>query len=159
MIIERNIYNLKEILKGCEKLDVCFSRGQSLITENFVEKKSVKKMISLYYSTNLDKIIRTEFVASSKVKIFQKNCVKKLVNDKCWISKRIDNALLIYGGPKFSVAHLLKWLVLGLEKALKNLVWRFFFVLFFLHFCIFGWIGDMTWNYKLVFLLVRERKC
>ena len=34
-------------------------------------------MISLYYSTNLDKIIRTEFVAFSKVKIFQKNCVKK----------------------------------------------------------------------------------
>ena len=108
-------------------------------------------MISLYYSTNLDKIIRTEFVASSKVKIFQKNCVKKLVNDKCWISKRIDNALLIYGGPKFSVAHLLKWLVLGLEKAPKNLVWLSFF-------CIFGSIGDMTWNYKLVVLLVRLGK-
>ena len=39
----KNIYHLKEISKGCEKLDVCFSRGQSLITENFVEKKCEKK--------------------------------------------------------------------------------------------------------------------
>ena len=76
---------------------------------------------------------------------------KKLVNDKCWISKRIDNALLIYGGQKINVAHLLKWLVLGLEKAPKNLVWLSFF-------CIFGSIGDMTWNYKLVVLLVRLGK-
>ena len=66
-----------------------------------------------------------KFVTSSKVKFFQNSFVKKLEIIHKDNEKKMggcEDALLIYGAPKFNTVYVVKWEFLGIQRAAENSV-------------------------------------